>query len=204
MADWPAIAGLAVDIAGAWLLARALAFESATDFVRTHQIRGHPGTVDAAADLERARDQAEARIGATLLGLGFAGQLIGAFRDDWPCGADVTAVALAVACIGGALGLRPRYIRRWEGRVFIARARAEHQRRIPSRGEDGADKGVARTVLDYWQELERLGRVHLPDTGTTNFTAKVGKLIEHLRIGDEDAQWLRQAADRMRARGTAD
>jgi hypothetical protein len=75
---------------------------------------------------------------------------------------------------------------------------------MQSRGEEGADNGVARTVLDYWQELERLGRRRLPETGTTNFTAKVEELIEYLRIGHEDARWLREAAQRMRAAGTAD
>jgi hypothetical protein len=111
MADWPAVGGLAVDIVGAWLLARALAFETATDFVRTHPILAHPGTVDAPADLGRARDQAEARIGATLLAGGFSGQLIGALRNDWPCAIDIAAVVLALAFIGGrsrpSLAIRP-------------------------------------------------------------------------------------------------
>jgi hypothetical protein len=205
VADWPAIAGLGVDIAGAVLLARGLALEAPYDYVRTHPRRQHPGTVDAGADLQRAKDQAEARLGAFLLILGFAGQLVGSFRADWPPLVDTLAVTLAVAIVVGVIAVRPTYVRCWEAKFFTTRAWAERMDVALRRADDPeGDQGIVRVVIDYWQELERVNRVRVPETGTSNLVAKTQAIEGELRVDPYHRDWIGAAMERLRDAGQVD
>lgn len=124
MADHAAIAGLLTDITGAALLARALAFETPERYVREAAQPvdlGSLGGIDPPRDFARAREGAEARVGATLLVLGFVGQAIGSWRSDWSETAAIVAYCLAaVAIIGGLAAIRT--MARWREReIFLAR-----------------------------------------------------------------------------------
>jgi hypothetical protein len=169
MADHVAIAGLACDITGAILLARALAFESPDEYAQSWA-RGHTmgamGGLNAAADFAHARDAVEARVGALLLLSGFLGQAIGDTRSSWSDTAAALAyVAAAVAITGGLLALRP-WRRHREREIFIAqivvsnspkagyRLYAEYLAGFMQRGQTKAD-------LDEWvAEAERRNGRH--------------------------------------------
>jgi hypothetical protein len=123
VADHVAIAGLACDITGAVLLARALAFESPAEYAQSWARRrtvGSMGGFNAAADFAHVRDAVEARVGALLLLAGFLGQAIGDTRSNWShLTAGLAYLAAAVAITSGLLVLRP-WRRRREREVFLA------------------------------------------------------------------------------------
>jgi hypothetical protein len=123
VADHVAIAGLACDVTGAILLARALAFESPDEYAQSWG-RGHTmgamGGMNATADFTHVRDAIEARVGALLLLAGFLGQTVGDTRSSWSHTAAVLAyLAAGAAIIGGVLALRP-WRRRREREIFLA------------------------------------------------------------------------------------
>ena len=124
MADHAAIAGLLIDITGAALLARALAFETPERYVREAAQPVNLGSlagIDPPRDFARAREGAEARVGATLLVLGFVGQAVGSWRSDWSGTSAIVAYCLAVVAItAGFAAIRP-IARRREREIFLAR-----------------------------------------------------------------------------------
>jgi hypothetical protein len=164
VADHIVIAGLACDITGAILLARALAFESPDEYAQSWErarTMGAMGGLNAAADFAHVRDAVEARVGALLLLAGFLGQAIGDTRSSWNLVAAVLAYfAATVAITGGLLVMRPWRSRR-EREVFLAqlavfnspkagyRLYSEYLAGFTQRGQTKAD-------LDKWvAEAER-------------------------------------------------
>jgi hypothetical protein len=123
MADHVAIAGLIDDLAGAWLLSKAIAFTPAASYVSgsgTVRWAGAGGT-DVTRDLERAHDAAEAQVGAFLLGVGFIGQAIGATQSNWSTTSGAVAYSLAVLAIVVGLSVRPWLQARRSRSIFFAR-----------------------------------------------------------------------------------
>jgi hypothetical protein len=148
VADHVAIAGLMVDFSGAVLLARALAFEGADEYVRssgTTRWAGAGGT-DVYRDFERAEDGAEAVIGAAQLGAGFLGQLIGAVQSDWSETAAVIAYTVAVIVIGAGWAALPRLRRRRERDIFFAHLDAADRHHV----EDPNSGAIAKERFDIY------------------------------------------------------
>jgi hypothetical protein len=164
VADHVAIAGLACDITGAVLLARALAFESPEEYAQSWargRTMGAMGGLNAAADFADVRDAVEARVGALLLLAGFLGQAIGATRSSWSHVAAVLAyLAAAAAITGGLLVMRP-WRRRREREVFLAQLAVFNSPKAGYRlyGEYLAgftQRGQTKADLDEWvAEAER-------------------------------------------------
>jgi hypothetical protein len=127
VADDIVIAGLACDVAGAVLLARALAFETPGEYAegwRHGSTWGAVGGLNAHADFARARDAVEARVGTILLVTGFLGQLIGAVVSHESDRAAVAGyVVVGLLLLAAVLSLRPLRRQR-EREVFVALMRA--------------------------------------------------------------------------------
>jgi hypothetical protein len=124
-----AIAGLADDLFGAMLLARAVAFEGAPEYVagvgtRRWVVAG----VDVERDFARAADGADGLAGALLLGAGFLGQAIGAARSGWSSCAAIIAYIVAALLIAAAVAAVPLLRRRREKDIFLARLDAAGRR----------------------------------------------------------------------------
>ena len=101
VANSVAIAGLLADLAGAVLLASALAFERA----RYYAVASRGGTIggfNPRTDMARTRGAAQALAGVALLALGFGGQLLAAacVSADGGCPLPylLTGVAVLAAC----------------------------------------------------------------------------------------------------------
>jgi hypothetical protein len=115
------MAGLLVDLCGAALLARALAFESTRTYIDTvGTIRWPAAGVYAEQDLVHASNSADARVGAILLLAGFVGQFVGAIRSDWSCTVAVIAYAVALLAITAGLIAVPRLRGGREREIFMA------------------------------------------------------------------------------------
>lgn len=168
MTDDLAAASLVVDIAGAVLLARALAFESAEEYAAECGRRSTwnaVGGLDAHADFVHARDAVEARVGTALLVCGFVGQAVANLVPDESTALAVIGYVGAGLLIGiGILALRPlRRVR--ERDVFVAqmlRCR-DAKRRYDVYGAYLAgftQRGQTKTDLDRWVSIveARLGR----------------------------------------------
>jgi len=158
VADHVAIAGLACDITGAVLLARALAFESPDEYAQSWARRrtmGAMGGLNAAGDFAHVRDAVEARVGALLLLAGFLGQTVGDTRSSWSDTAALLAyLGAGLAISGGLLALRP-WRRRRERETFLAQLAAcgSPKARYSLYGEYLAgftQRGQTKADLDRW------------------------------------------------------
>jgi uncharacterized membrane protein YiaA len=86
VADYPAVAGLVLDIGGAVLLARGITFGSARAYLGrqyAETVMAAMEGVDLQRDQERARDVADAATGVGLLVAGFVLQAVGAWQSQW-------------------------------------------------------------------------------------------------------------------------
>jgi hypothetical protein len=106
-----------LDVVGAVLLARGVVFQAAHEYVRENPGPLFPRAADPERDLAAARDAADARVGASLLVLGFVGQGVGAFSSDWTATEAGIAYAVAVVLIVLALLGLPR-VRDERARAF--------------------------------------------------------------------------------------
>lgn len=168
MADHVAIAGLVCDVTGAVLLARALAFERPAAYAGAWARGPTYATVagyDPTRDLDRARDAVEARVGATLLLLGFVGQLVGAVRSSWSSTAGAITYAVAVLVVVCAIAALGPLQRRRERVTFVAMLLAtdDQDRRIKLYDAYLAHftrTGRNSNDLDAWldEATQRLGR----------------------------------------------
>jgi hypothetical protein len=121
-----ALGGLALDIAGAVLLARSLFFVSPTRYAAeaTGRTFAHIAGHEPDKDADHAREWAETRVGASLLIAGFLGQALGVLKSDWGVVSAVIVYALTGGVFVAALfGVR-RLTKQRELAVFAAQLEA--------------------------------------------------------------------------------
>lgn len=148
MVSHAALAGLILDGAGAVLLARAAIFERPRDYVKG---RGTPKyNYDAGADTVRAKDGADARVGAALLFLGFAGQGVAA------AGGSVCPLVAYLAA-GVVLALALPAWRRGRARFEVEMLRARLQQ-IEDRDGLIVYENGASVIEHYAEEMRGLRR----------------------------------------------
>ena len=137
------LTGLAIDVAGAGLLAAGLGF-GPRDRVQAAPVCGYAG-----ADIAHAKETARVVAGLALLAfglfvLGMAASGVDGDGGGWLVG--LLAIPIALVAIS-----RDR-IRR-EKRIFLARAEQKGR-------DDGFEQGFERVVLDFDQALAPTGRGH--------------------------------------------
>ena len=152
MTNHIALAALGIEIAGALLLARALAFESLATYVAGAQTRYD---FNAALDLARASDVADAQVGLALLLFGFAGQALAAgglgASLDWA----LVAYPTLLATIGVAQILPPQ-LRRVRERDILRARLLQHP---------GEMTHYANVLAAYANDLEDTFRAKRPNEG---------------------------------------
>lgn len=155
-----ASAGLILDLVGAALLVFGAALRKSWETADMATTR-YDFNPDVHVGL--AKQTADARVGATLLVLGFSGQLLSAFGVDCSAGAVVaaTSAGATLASLAAALLWRP-----WERRVAIRRALANelwrHRRNMATLWQSILDaygyrmntpRGDAETPEEYGKRL---------------------------------------------------
>ncbi len=137
-----AIASLCVDIAGAILLARALVLQPPSRYAEENPGPLAPRSANPRQDLAHARSYADARVGLSLLLIGFAGQAVASAAVD-PL--EAWAYPLAGLCIAVGLPARGWIRRRRERAVYLAQL--------------SANPNVAESAHKaWWAEMQERGR----------------------------------------------
>lgn len=183
------VAGLVLDIAGATLLARGLAFVPVQKAVVPARFRAEGDwRAEARDDVVRAADQAETQAGLWLLVSGFVLQGVTALGADSPPCVDIGAPAGALLVVGLVWWrLRPWLVARRRRDVFFKRV-AYYRSDDPQ----SAGMSVRQLLTDYSMALHTEG---VPG----GFSAEKGEsALDHvkraLRLTPDDLEDLRADA----------
>jgi hypothetical protein len=122
----PAIAGLVLDIVGAAIIAVTVLVARPAKWVADARASGTMAAMQGVfpiRDREHAQQVADTRIGASLLALGFAGQLGAGLMDKWPARSALWAYPTAFVIICLAMLYRDAVRRAVERDIYLERMR---------------------------------------------------------------------------------
>ena len=123
-----AIAALVVNIVGALLLCKGVAFQGAWLYAQEQPAALYPRSTNVPRDVARARDVADAQAGAVLLVLGFLGQVVAALQSHWSTAISIAAYILVVVLIVIAVVARRMLRKRFERALYMAHVDLEFRR----------------------------------------------------------------------------